>query len=118
VDGWATALNNGYMRVYSGTVPTNGDTALSGNTLLAELRFGATAFAAASGGSAAANAITEDGTADASGTPTFARLFQSDGTTAVADVLIPSEVTLTPAGSITAGQIVRCTALNLSIPAT
>jgi hypothetical protein len=33
-------------------------------------------------------------------------------------VLIPSEVTLTPAGAITAGQIVRCTALNLSIPAT
>lgn len=78
-------LNNGYIRIYSGTQPTDADTALSGNTLLAELRFGATAFGAASAGSKSANAITSDAAADATGTATFYRIFKSDGTTVVAD---------------------------------
>lgn len=77
-------LNSGFLRVYSGTRPTNPDTALSGNTLLAELAYGATAFAAATGGTKTANAITS-GTAVATGTATFARSFKSDGTTAIMD---------------------------------
>jgi hypothetical protein len=74
-------LNSGRLRIYSGTAPTNADTALAGNTLLAELTLGAPAFGAAIGGVATANAITADTSADATGTPTFFRLFQSDGTT-------------------------------------
>ena len=81
-----TALaNSGKLRIYSGTKPTNADTALSGNTLLAELTFGATAFGAASNGVATANSITSDSSADATGTATFFRVFKSDGTTAVWD---------------------------------
>ena len=77
---------NGYIRIYSGTRPTNVGTALSGNTLLAELRGNATAFAAAaSSGVLTLNAITADSAADATGTATFARIFKSDGTTAVFD---------------------------------
>jgi hypothetical protein len=77
---------NGYLRIYSGTRPANVGTALSGNTLLAELRTNASAYAAAaSGGVLTLNAITADSSADATGTATFARVFKSDGTTAVYD---------------------------------
>jgi hypothetical protein len=76
-------LNNGYMRIYSGSVPATSDTALGAQVLLAEGRFGATAFAAASGASKTANALTADASADASGTPSFFRAFKSDGTTVV-----------------------------------
>lgn len=76
------ALDSGYLRIYSGTVPANADAALGSATLLAELRFGATAFPAASSGTKTANAITS-GVAVATGTPTFFRALKSDGTTVV-----------------------------------
>lgn len=82
----AALLNTGYVRIYSGTRPANGQAALSGNTLLAELRFGATAFGASASGVATANAITQTGTNNASGTATFARLFKSDGTSQIRDM--------------------------------
>jgi hypothetical protein len=81
-------LNTGYLRIYSGTRPANADTALSGNTLLAELRLNATAFGSMSSGVATAGAITQDSAADASGNPTFARLLESDGTTVFGDVSV------------------------------
>jgi hypothetical protein len=79
------SLNNGYLRIYDGTQPANADTGISSQVKLAELRFGATAFASASGGSASANAITSDSSADATGTATWFRCFESDGTTVVMD---------------------------------
>lgn len=85
LDSSLDVLNSGYIRIYSGTQPADVGTALSGNTLLAELRFGSTAFAAATDGSKTANAITSDSSADATGTATFYRCFKSDGTTAVLD---------------------------------
>jgi hypothetical protein len=84
-DAFARLLDNGYCRIYSGTQPATGDTALSGNTLLAELRFGATSAPAASAGVLTFNAITSDSSADATGTATFFRTLKSDGTTAVHD---------------------------------
>lgn len=81
----AALLNSGYLRIYSGTQPASADTALSGNTLLAELRFGATAFGAPVAGLLTANAITADSAADATGTASFFRAFSSDGVTAILD---------------------------------
>lgn len=78
-------LNAGFFRIYSGTRPATPDTALSGNTLLAELPLNATAFTAAVGGTKTANAITSAASAAATGTATFFRMFKSDGTTAVLD---------------------------------
>lgn len=80
-------LNNGFIELYTGTQPANANTALSGNTLLATLTFGSTAFGSASAGVLTANAITS-GTAVATGTATFARLYKSDGTTVVGDVTV------------------------------
>lgn len=84
-DALSALLDNGYLRIYSGTRPANADTALSGNTLLAELRFANPAAGAASGGVITFSAITSDSSANATGTATFYRAFQSDGSTVVVD---------------------------------
>jgi hypothetical protein len=78
-------MNGGYIRVYDGTKPAHGDTAITTQTLLAELTFGTPAFGSPSGGTITANAITADPSANATGTPTWFRAFESDGTTAVMD---------------------------------
>jgi hypothetical protein len=88
---FSTSLNNGYIRLYSGTAPTT--TGAAAGTLLAgDGRFGATAFSAPSAGTNArqivANTMTSDPAADAGGTPTHCRLFQSDGTTVIAQLSV------------------------------
>lgn len=65
------ALNSGSLRICSGTQPTDADTALGAQTSLADLTFGATAFAAASAGSKAANSITQDSSINSSATATW-----------------------------------------------
>jgi hypothetical protein len=69
------------IRIYSGTKPATCATALSGNTLLAQLTGNATFAAAASGGVLTLNAITNDSAADATGTASFFRIYDSGGTT-------------------------------------
>ncbi len=80
-------LNNGKLRYYSGPIPPNAAAALSGNTLLAEQTFSATAFGspqdAIGGRKIVANAIASV-TAVASGTCNFVRALKSDGTTVIA----------------------------------
>jgi hypothetical protein len=72
--------SNGKLRLYSGTQPTNPGTALSGNTLLADLALSATAAGAASSGALTLSSITADSSADATGTATFGSLTKSDNT--------------------------------------
>lgn len=84
-DALCDLLDTGYLRVYAGTRPATADDVVGGATLLAELRFSATAFGAAVAGVATANAITDDATADATGTAAWFRTLKSDGTTAVFD---------------------------------
>jgi hypothetical protein len=100
-DNWAARLNNGYFRGYNGTPPVNVAAALSGNTLLIENRFSATAFPAATGhGATTSNALTV-ANAVASGTPTFYRGYAADGTTCVAQ-WNTTDCTISPA-TVTAG---------------
>ena len=73
------------LRIYSGTRPIDANTALSGNTLLAELTCNATFAPGASGGVLTLNSISDDTSADNTGTATFFRLVKSDGTTVVMD---------------------------------
>ncbi len=109
LDALTALYNSGYLRIYSGTIPATADTAIGGgNTLLAELRFNATAFGAAVAGVATANAITTDASADASGTATWFRALESDGTTVLADDTVGTSgeglnlntVTIVIAGSV------------------
>ncbi len=88
-----TALaNGGTLKIYTGPKPTNPDTALSSQTLLATFTFAATAFGSPSLGSgvesAAASFAASTVTAAATGTAAFARVTKSDGTTVVADLTV------------------------------
>jgi hypothetical protein len=117
IDNLTARLNNGYFRFYAGTKPATADAALSGNTLLAELRFAATAFAPASGASATSNAIAQDASADADGTATFVRCFASDGTTAVCDLTVGTsgaEVTV-PNTTFVSGLTVTNSAMVITL---
>ena len=84
----APLMNSGFIEVYSGPMPANANTALSGsNTLLATLTLSPTAFGAPSMGTITANTI---GSAPAINTAiaVFARIYQSDGITVVMDVTV------------------------------
>lgn len=75
-----TVLNSGFLRIYDSTQPTDADTALGAQVLLAELTLNATAFAAAASASKSANAITDDSSANNTGTATWGSLVTSGGT--------------------------------------
>lgn len=77
LDSAFDALDSGKFRLYDGTQPTDADTALGAQVLLADLALGADSFASASAGSKAANAITADSSADATGTCTWCSLLTS-----------------------------------------
>lgn len=113
----AALCNNGKIRIYSGAQPATPETAASG-TLLAELTFGATAFGSASGGTITANAITDDSSADATGTAGWFRILQSDGTTAVfdGDCGTSGTVMTMATTSIVAAAVVQITSLTLTLP--
>lgn len=76
--------NSGYLRLYTAPRPTLADDAATG-TLLAELRFAATAFGSPIAGVITANPLTAEDAALADGTAAWYRAYQSDGTTAVMD---------------------------------
>lgn len=114
----AALCNSGYIKIYSGTQPANANTALSGNTLLATLRFSATAFAN-SNGVLTANAITSDTSAAGTGTASFFRVLQSDNATVVFDGTVgtASANMILPTTSISAGQTVSCSSFVHTINA-
>ena len=84
LDAITTAVGNaGILRIYSGTRPANVAAAITG-TILAELTCGTPFAPAASSGVLTPNSVTQDSSANATGTATHFRLFTSGGT-AVAD---------------------------------
>jgi hypothetical protein len=107
------AGNSGKLRIYNGTRPATGGTA---TTLLAELTCNATFAPAASGGVLTLNAITQDASADATGTATWFRLVKSDGTTHVLDGDVGtsgSDLNLNST-SITSGATVSVTSFTIT----
>lgn len=108
------ALNSGYLRLYSGTQPATADTAIGAQVLLAELRFAADAFPAASGGVLTANAIVSDSAANATGTAAWFSALQSDGTTVVlmGSVGTADANLIIAATAITALQTVSCSSFT------
>lgn len=78
MDAITTAIGaSGLLRIYDGTRPASGGTA---TTLLAQLSLSATAAPGASGGVLTFNSITQDSSADATGTATWFRITTSGGT--------------------------------------
>lgn len=131
----ATSLNSGTIIIYSGTEPATADTALSSNTVLAELTFAATAFnttTSTSGGTSGlttsgsdrvmtAFPIANDTSANADGTATFFRAFIT-GTTNQAAVRYQGTVgttgqqlNLTNTGIVSTG-VVSISSLTITMP--
>ena len=122
-----TALcNSGTIKIYAGTRPTDANTAVGAQTLLATLTFGATAFGASSAtgttpsrkATATANTVSDDTSADATGTATWFRVLKSDGTTVVMDGDVGtsgSDLNLVTT-SLVAGEDVGVTSFTLSAP--
>jgi hypothetical protein len=108
----APLCNNGFFQLYDGVQPASGNVAVTTQNLAATLRFGATAFAAASGGVITANAITSDPSAAFSTTVTWFRIFESDHVTVVMDGSIGvSGANLNLNSNVIAsGTVVACTA--------
>lgn len=116
-DAVCALANSGKVRIYDGTQPANAATAVSTQTLLAELTLNSTAFGAAAAGVATANSITSDSTADASGTATWFRVVKSDGTTVLWDGSVGAsgcDLNLNTA-VIEAGAIVAVTSFTYTI---
>jgi len=78
MDAITTAIgSNGLLRIYDGSRPASGGSA---TTLLAELALSATAAPGASSGVLTLSAITNDSSANATGTATWFRVVTSGGT--------------------------------------
>lgn len=118
-------LNGGKLEVFSGTQPTDANTAIGAQVLLVTITFGATAFASATASgtapsrvvSAAANAMTS-GNAVASGTAAWFRCFKSDGTTVMFDGSVGTsgcDLNLSSV-SITSGQPVSISSFTITQP--
>ena len=93
VDAVAALCNSGTIKIYTGSQPTDANTALGAQTLLATLTMSSTAFGASSASGSAgskivtatANTITDDSSADATGTAAWFRVLKSNGTAIVMD---------------------------------
>lgn len=80
-DAVALLCDGGTIKVYDGTQPATADTAVTTQTLLATCTFANPAFSAAVAGVATAHAITQDASADASGTASWFRVVSSAAAT-------------------------------------
>lgn len=74
----------GMLKIYTGTIPTTPDTAIGTQVLLGELTL-SKPCGTISAGALTFAAITQDSSANATGTATWARLFDGDGV-AVMDI--------------------------------
>lgn len=121
----ASSQTSPLLVIYSGTAPANVDTALSGNTVLAELEMSNPAFGdavdAGPGATATANAISNDTAANATGTASFFRIFDR---AASRKARIQGTVTVTSGGgelelptlSIVADVAVSISSLTITQP--
>lgn len=113
LDAIATFVGNGALvRIYDGTQPATGGTPTN---LLAELTCGTPFAAAAAGGVLTVGAITQDSSANATGTATWFRVVKADGTTHCIDGTAGTsgaDLNLTTT-SIVSGQPVQITSFTI-----
>lgn len=113
LDAITTAVGtSGLLRIYDGTRPASGGAA---TVLLAELALSATFAAAAASGVLTANAITQDSSANATGTATWFRVTTSAGGFVIDGSIAASgsDLNMTPT-SITITQPVQVTSFVIT----
>ena len=120
--GLTDLLDNGFIEIRTGSSP--GVNSSATGTLLATLNLSATAFATWSSGSGSANAISDDTSADATGTAGYFRAYKNGVTPGNAGT-IDGTVSATGGGgelqlnstSVTAGATVEITSWSITMPA-
>lgn len=113
----------GKVRIYSGTQPTDPDTAIGAQVLLAELTLANPAFGSAAdanpGGRATASAITADSSADAAGTAAWFRAINGSGTAIIDGSVGTSGADMNlNSVSITLGANVSISSWTFTVPET
>ena len=120
VDNFVDLFDGGNLTIYNGAVPADADTALSGQTVLAQVDpLPTPAFGAAASGTASKSGTWQDASADATGTATFFRAFDSG-----ASILCQGTITATGGGgdmelsttSLVAAQVFTVTAFSVTQP--
>ena len=102
----------GLLRIYDGSRPA---TCGAATTLLAELTFSDPAFPAAASGAVSASAITDDSSANATGTATWFRVVDSNGTCVIdGDVGTSGSDLNLNSTSITATQVVSVSQFDIT----
>ena len=125
LDAVKVLANAGKLRIYDGSQPTDANTAVGAQHLLAEFTMNATAFGASSCSGTAPNRVAtctanaiSDVTAQATYTAAWFRLLKSDGTTAICDGTVGTsgcDLNLTDI-TLTNGETVRVSSMTLSAP--
>jgi hypothetical protein len=114
VDGGAGA---GTIKIYDGTLPTDANTAIGAQTLLATLTFSDPAFGNAAAGVATASTITGDTSADATGTAAWARIVDSTGATICdCDVSTAGATLNFDSVAFVTGGAINCTSFTYTQP--
>jgi len=112
------ATGAGSAVFYTGTIPTNADTALGAQAALSTVTFSATSFVAGATGASTAATITGS-TAGAAGTATWARFFGGGGGTVLDCTVGTSGEDINFNSNIfSVGASVDVTALTITVPKT
>ena len=109
----------GTIKIYTTAQPANANTALGAQVLLGTLTFSVTSAPGAAVGVTTFSAITEDSSADATGTAVWARIADSD-----ANTVFDCDITATGGGgtielntvSIVSGGPIRITSFTMTAP--
>lgn len=119
LDNLTGQLNSGTIKVYTGSMPATPETAVGAQTLLGTLTLNSTAFGSASSATpsvATANSITQDSSADATGTAAWARIASSGGTAIMdVDVGTSSTTIVLNTTSIVSGGPISISSFTLSL---
>lgn len=122
IDSLVDSLDDGagaaVIQIRTGTKPAGGPDVAATGTLLATLTFSDPAFGAAGSRTATANSITNDTSADATGTAAHARILDSNSLAKIdCDVGTSGSDINFNSVSFTAGDEVAITALTCTYPA-
>ena len=112
------ATSAGSITIYDGTIPTDANTAITTQTLLATLTFSADAFGDAAAGVSTAATITGDSSIDAESTATWARILDGGGNTIFdCDAATASAIIILNSVAFVTGGTVDISAMTLTMPA-
>ena len=115
----ATAIpsSTSICEIYSGTIPTDADTAVGAQTLLASITLPASAWAAASSRSLAKSGTWQDSSANAGSytAPTWFRLKNAADTNRIDGTAGVGSGDMSFDGSITSGQVVTVSTFTVTV---